>query len=357
MQQEILNFFQKIEGIYNSKLPFVIYRKPNEKEVFVVFQNTVDLFELSTDKENGFVFAPFSKNQPKIIFPIEECEQFSINIQDFEELNISTKNATTIQISNLEETKLQHIALVQKTIDYIQNNEAEKIVISRMEMLKHTNFEVLNSYKKMLKNYENAMVYLWFHPSVGCWMGASPERLLNCNLHKFKTMALAGTQAFKGEMDVLWNEKEIKEQKFVTDYILETIQSTISNITFTKPYTVKAGNLLHLCTDIYGELTVENSLKNLIDSLHPTPAICGVPKLHATNFIAENEGYNRAFYTGYLGEQNINNETNLYVNLRCMQINQDHISLYIGGGITVASMAEKEWDETVFKAEVMKKIL
>ena len=107
-------------------------------------------------------------------------------------LNISTKNATTIQISNLEATKLQHIALVQKTIDYIQNNEAEKIVISRMEMLKHTNFEVLNSYKKMLKNYENAMVYLWFHPNIGCWMGASPERLLNCNRHKFKTMALAG---------------------------------------------------------------------------------------------------------------------------------------------------------------------
>ena len=98
-------------------------------------------------------------------------------------------------------------------------------------------------------------------------------------------------------------------------------------------------------------------MKNLIDSLHPTPAICGVPKWPATNFIGENEGYNRAFYAGYLGEINRNNETNLYVNLRCMQITQDHISLYIGGGITAASIAEKEWDETVFKAEVMKKIL
>lgn len=357
MQQEIHHFFQKVEQIYNSKLPFIIYRKPNEKQVFVVVQKTTELFELNSYQKRGILFAPFSKNKMKIIFPIDCCDTFSINIEDFSELNIVTKDTVIEQISNLDEAKIQHINLVEKTIDYIQNNEAEKIVVSRKEILKCLNFDVFNSYKKMLNNYENAMVYLWFHPSIGCWMGASPERLLTCNENKFKTMALAGTQAYKGQIDVVWNEKEIKEQQFVTDYILQNINNTVTNITFTKPFTVKAGNLLHLRTDINGELTIKNSLENLINSLHPTPAICGVPKNVAENFIFENEYYNRAFYSGYLGELNMNNETNLYVNLRCMQIQENQILLYIGGGITAASIAEKEWDETVFKAEVIKRIL
>ena len=114
---------------------------------------------------------------------------------------------------------------------------------------------------------------------------------------------------------------------------------------------------MHLRTDINGELTIKNSLENLINSLHPTPAICGVPKNVAENFIFENEYYSRDFYSGYLGELNMKNETNLYVNLRCMQIQENQILLYIGGGITAASIAEKEWEETVFKAEVIKRIL
>jgi isochorismate synthase len=230
-------------------------------------------------------------------------------------------------------------------------------VVSRKENLKSSNFNLLNSYKKMLQLYPNAMVYLWFHPQVGCWTGASPERLIHCENQKFKTMALAGTQTYVDTIDVVWEKKEKEEQQFVTDYILKKIKGVVNNIEVTKPYTAKAGNLLHLRTDIYGDLQDKNALEQLIFKLHPTPAICGVPKDSATQFILENEGYNRTFYAGYLGESHINNETNLYVNLRCMQITNTNISIYVGGGITAESNAEKEWGETVNKAEVMKKVL
>lgn len=209
----------------------------------------------------------------------------------------------------------------------------------------------------MLKNYKNAMVYLWFHPKVGCWMGASPERLIHIHKKEFKTMSLAGTQSFKNTTKVTWKTKEQEEQQFVTDYILETIKSAIQHVKISAPYTVKAGSLLHIRTDVSGELKSKKALGKLIDALHPTPAVCGLPKNIATDFILENECYDRSFYTGYLGELNVNNETNLFVNLRCMEIEKKRISFYIGGGITKDSLAENEWNETVFKAEVMKRIL
>jgi len=357
LQQEITIFFNKIESVYNSKLPFVVYRKPNEKLVSLQIQKKVELIELKSFQEEGFVFAPFDSNGQKIIFPLNKSDLYSIIIEDLEELQTTSISTKIENITNLHLSKRHHISMVEKVVSTIQNDEAEKIVVSRKESLKSSNFDVLNSYKKMLQNYPNAMVYLWFHPKVGCWMGASPERLIHSRNQKFKTMALAGTQSYNDTIDVVWKEKEKEEQQFVTDYILKTISGTIANIEFTKPYTVKAGNLLHLRTDIYGDLEKEDALEKLIDLLHPTPAVCGLPKNIATSFILKSEDYQRSFYSGYLGALNINSETNLYVNLRCMKINKDEISIYVGGGITKGSNPEKEWEETVFKADVMKKVL
>lgn len=357
MQQEIESFFDKIESVYNSKLPFVVYRKPNEKLISLQIQKTTELFKLNSFQEAGFVFAPFQSDEQKIVFPLNKSEQSSITVEDFSEIKISSRTTDVVCVTNLDNSRKHHLSLVEKVIGKIQNKEAEKIVVSRKQSLKSSNFDVLNSYKKMLQNYPNAMVYLWFHPKVGCWMGASPECLIHCSNRKFKTMALAGTQSYNDTTNVVWKEKEKEEQQFVTDYILKTISGAIANIEFTNPYTVKAGNLLHLRTDIYGDLEREDGIDNLIKLLHPTPAVCGLPKKIATDFIIENEAYQRSFYSGYLGELKIEYETNLYVNLRCMEINNDEVSIYVGGGITANSNPEKEWEETVFKAAVMKKVL
>lgn len=356
MQKETAFFIEKLKEVINSKLPFVVYRKPNEKLVSIVVQTSNKLFYLDSFQQKGFVFAPFNKNERKILFPASNCEKFSATIQDMAELGNVNGNSIFEEPPNLIALKQQHISLVEKAVQSIGDKKAEKIVVSRREDIQLNEFNVLNSYIKILNNYPNAMVYCWFHPTIGCWMGASPERLINVAQNKFKTMALAGTQPYQGTENVIWKEKEKQEQQFVTDYILETIKSSVTNIKVSNPYSIKAGNLLHIRTDISGDLESDNSLEKLIDSLHPTPAICGLPKDIATDFILQNEGYNRAYYAGYLGELYVENATNLFVNLRCMQI-KDCISIYIGGGITKDSIPEKEWDETVVKSAVMKKVL
>ena len=96
--------------------------------------------------------------------------------------------------------------------------------------------------------------------------------------------------------------------------------------------------------------------------MHPTPAVCGLPKNSAKAFILENEPHDRHFYSGFLGELNSSFSTNsrssdLFVNLRCMQIEDSKAHLYMGCGITKDSIPEKEWEESVNKSMTIKKVL
>ncbi|HEY9220230.1 MAG TPA: isochorismate synthase [Lutibacter sp.] len=360
MSEEIANFFIELERVYQSKSPFVVYRKPNENLVTAFVQRTQALHELISYKEAGFVFAPFSASEKKIFFPFDECDSFSIEITDNDllennEIQAEKPKFETVEASNT--LKENHIALVQSAIDFIKNNKAQKIVLSRKETLKIDQLNVVNIFKKMLKEYKNAFVYLWYHPEIGLWMGATPEKLLTSFEGNFKTMALAGTQKYNGTVNVVWQNKEIQEQQYVTDFMAENLKESVESLDITAPFTVQAGNLVHIRTDISGKLKSADSLENLINILHPTPAVCGLPKAVAAAFILENEGYDRAYYSGFLGELNSNGRTNLFVNLRCMQLENRLVSIYVGGGITADSIPENEWEETVSKAEVMKKVL
>lgn len=270
---------------------------------------------------------------------------------------IQAENPKFQHIENPNELKQNHLAIVQKAIDFIKNSEAQKIVLSRKETLEFDNLNVVNTFKKMLKAYKNAFVYVWFHPEIGLWMGATPERLLTVEKGNFKTMALAGTQKYAGTTNVVWQDKEKQEQQYVTDFMLENLKEAVESLQVTTPFTVQAGNLVHIRTDISGKLKSADSLENLINILHPTPAVCGLPKDVAAAFILENEGYQRNYYAGFLGELNSNESANLFVNLRCMQVENMSASIYVGGGITTDSIPENEWAETASKAEVMKKVL
>jgi isochorismate synthase len=347
-------FFERLHKVYNDKLPFVVYRKPNETRISLICQKTTDLYKLKSFDEKGFIFSPFNKNESKIIFPFDVCDTFQSTIKSDFKLVSAISEVKKEIVSGARE---QHIAIVQNAIDFINNKRAKKIVLSRKKTVSSNNIQVLEVLKKILNNYKNAFVYLWYHPEIGLWMGATPERLISIENDNLNTMALAGTQKYCGTLNIKWQEKELHEQQFVTDFILDNIKDKIKNLSSEGPFTVKAGSLVHLRTDISGKLKASNLLEDLINSLHPTPAICGIPRIVATDFILKNENYNRSFYTGYLGELNINNSTNLVVNLRCMQIDANKAIIYIGGGITGESNAENEWNETVAKAEIMLGVL
>jgi isochorismate synthase len=368
-----LELFSKILLALQQQIPFVSYRKPNSNAIFLMRQNDGSIHYLNDFSEKGFVFAPFDNRNKTIIFPLEasKLEEFS---QDTISDTVNFKEKIEFPVS--ENSAKKHKKLVAKGINYIIKKKTPKIVLSRKEDLDITGFNAVNTYKNLLQTYKTAFVYMWFHPKVGLWLGATPETLIKVNHNVFKTMALAGTQTYQDSLDVVWSDKEQQEQQFVTDYIKKTLNHLKIDCKITEAYTVKAGNIMHLRSDITGRINHEK-LNSVIKVLHPTPAVCGLPKEISKQFILENESYNREFYTGFLGElhfdstnrrnnkRNIENQayqtkksqTNLFVNLRCMKVNQNLISIYVGGGITKDSHPEKEYLETVAKAEVMKRAI
>ncbi len=366
-------FFNRIETHYHNEIPFVVYRKPNEDVVKALLQETNDLHFTKNFTEKGFVFSPFDDSDDSVLIPIEASEAISVSnvMQSAVETSHIDKNTD-------ENTKNHHINLVKKGVDAINNNEFEKVVLSRMETINVSESNPISIFKNLLNLYPSAFVYCWYHPKVGLWLGATPETLIKIEGKQFSIMALAGTQDYKGTLDVIWQDKEKEEQHIVTDFITENLKPLVEKINTSQTETVKAGNLLHLKTMISARLKSNPNLKDVVSVLHPTPAVCGFPKLNAKQFILKNEDYNREFYTGFLGElnfetitsprsgkRNIENRayaitkksTQLYVNLRCMQIKNHQALIYVGGGITKSSDAVSEWEETVTKTHTIKKAL
>ncbi len=357
MDLELL--LQEVEKAKISGSPFVIYKNPEAKRIQGLFPFKKEISYLSDFSASGFVFAPFDNKNKTIIFSLHKCKQISVEAP---KLSSAKKKFETKDLTDYQRKK-DHLILVKKGIYFLTKNKFKKVVLSRKESFEIERFDLKFLFKNLLASYPNAFNYIWFHPEIGMWVGASPETLIKVNDKQFETMALAGTHIYKDDLDVVWDKKEKLEQKYVTDFIVSQLSDF--DIQVSDPFSKKAGSLVHICTQITGDLKETKNLHVLIDHLHPTPAVCGVPKTDAKSFILNNEGYKREFYTGFLGEINTNNKTNLYVNLRCMQINsisqtrseKTNVDLYIGGGITIDSDPEKEWEETVAKTKVMKKVL
>jgi len=342
---------EKAQNHYKHNLPFVLYCKPNSDTINGVFQQNDTLFSVTDFTEKGFVFASFDGSKTFLI-PENESEICSAIFQK-KEITVSVKELDLPE----ETSKNQFENLVKKGIQAIENHEFKKVVLSRKESLNLMDFDLNTAFERVVQLYPSTFVYCFYHPKVGTWLGATPEQLVKANASEFKTIALAGTQKDTGSNEVVWPKKEQEEQQFVTDYIVEKLKNVASELVVSKPYSLKAGSIWHIKTDISGTVNSSSSLQQVIQLLHPTPAVCGFPKDKPKAFILENEKYDRTFYTGFLGELNIEDKTDLFVNLRCMQIDNAQAHLYMGCGITKDSIPEKEWEESKNKSMTMKKIL
>jgi len=244
----------------------------------------------------------------------------------------------------------------------MEEGQFHKVVLSKVRLEKlNEDFEASTFFLRLCEKYPHAFVYLIQLPQVGCWIGATPEPLLVIEDQYVKTVSLAGTQVAT-DADInsyVWSEKEIEEQDIVTNFVEQTLRSLqIEDYSKFGPTNYKAANLIHLKTSFeFAQADLGNRLSNFINALHPTPSVGGLPKNAARDFILKNEKHNRAYYTGYLGPINIKGKSNVFVNLRCLQLFKKQFVLYSGAGITSASNAEKEWEETDNKMMTMMNVM
>lgn len=275
-----------------------------------------------------------------------------------EELNQTIISNTSLPIDKSHftaETKTEYLQKLEQVITIIKENKLPKLVLSRRKIVTDFNqVDLKESFNHLCKTYPNAFRYI-FNDGENAWMGAFSEVLgkFNNTTHEFETMSLAGTLPVSEN----WSEKEIEEQKPVSSYIQNILKKYAdpNEIQKSATYDHISGNIKHLRTDFKVKIQPED-LDNIIQELHPTPAVCGIPKDFCKEKIQEFEKFPRELYAGYIKIET-ENEVQYFVNLRCAKLYQDAVHLFVGGGITAQSNPEKEWIETELKSEAVLKNL
>jgi isochorismate synthase len=298
------------------------------------------------DEENfspkkNFIDHWFSDEKEKIGFPPSQHLPQAVSQEDFEQW-------------------------VRESIERIQEGDFQKVVISRNKIVDlPAQFDLTVFFEKLCQRYPTAFVSLVWIPDCGLWIGASPELLISMDEQKiFRTVSLAGTQAKDDSLklsQVRWAQKEIEEQAMVSRYIINCLKKIrVREFEEKGPKTAVAGHLFHLKTDF--EIDTKNIefpqlATVMLELLHPTSAVCGMPKDKALPFILQTETYFRDWYSGYWGPIHCNKRSDIFVNLRCMQLIGNQAILYAGAGITEDSEPEKEWQETEIKCGTMLKVI
>jgi isochorismate synthase len=245
----------------------------------------------------------------------------------------------------------EYIYRVTEITNLLKAGIAGKVVLSRQIFVPLTkDIPLMKLFDHLCRSYSEAFVYLAFFPGHGLWIGATPETLLKYQDNIIKTMALAGTRPVG--IHRAWDDKDKEEHAFVVDYIHEKLEAAgCPEIIKSQPYSINAGQASHLRTDFTAGCD-RLKVAEIVDVLHPTPAVCGWPADKALEIINSTEKHSRAYYSGYLGPV-FRDTVHLFVNLRCMQLAGEKAIVYAGGGLTALSDPKSEWDETVLKSTTM----
>jgi isochorismate synthase len=307
------------------------YRIPGQDPVFQqgVFQVLTDL-----NQAKGFLVSSFEGNK----------------IYCFGKTSV-LGNYSFIEKAPFVISKEAYIEQGSTFIGQLNKQQIEKAILSRIKAVDFDSEYSETLYKNLCTAYPKAFVYLISSSLFGTWIGASPEVLIEGTAKSATTMALAGTKKVS-QLEEAWGEKEVVEQRLVTDYLLQRLESLgINDIHKEGPVDEIAGPVVHLKTTLRFDLK-KNSLFDVAKLVHPTPAVSGFPPGRALELIHKTESHERDLYAGMIGVVG-KNGANLYVNLRCCQVQKNRLYLYVGGGYTTDSIAELEWQETENKSRTI----
>lgn len=333
---------------------FALFRLPYEKRCTLVVQTTGVPQELIACNElsgqQGFVMAPFavSPSHPLLLIRADEVTGDLTDLDGLSDL-VDTHGLTALD-------KGVHADYHMNFANFhaqLCNHSFQKLVLSRSIELPRTGDETpLQLFQRACERYPRMMICLVYTPQSGLWLAATPEILLAGKDHRWQTIALAGTMKYEEELR--WSDKNIQEQRYVATYITRQLEQFTHDFTEEGPRTARAGHLAHLRSDFLFSLPDESVVGDLLQALHPTPAVCGLPKQEAFRFIQQNEHHDRSYYSGFLGPLFLHRQTHLFVTLRCMQLFRDGYRLYAGGGLLKDSVEELEWQETETKLDTIR---
>ena len=345
-----------IQSYIDENLPFFAFKLPDERKVKIGLADearSINFTELENISKNSFIIFPFDNNLSSgWAFSSKEENEITIEESDFYDEYKFDDSIDSFSLYEFNNYKLQFSEMMES----FQKENVSKAILSKViEVEKSASFSVVDMFKRLLNKYPSTYVFLFSTKETGMWMGASPELLFSRVGDRCKTVSLAGTRSPDDTIDK-WTNKEKEEQGMVTSFI-DDVLSKNHVVDYHKENIklINVGSVSHLKTSYEFKITSETSWGNIIKELHPTPALCGEPKLKAMKLIQRVEPHNREFYGGFMGF--IDKDINLYVNLRSMKIENKDLKIFVGGGLTKKSILEDEWNELKLKSQILLSIL
>jgi len=358
-----MNLDEAINRLSKGNQPFVCYRLPQASEPVLLSGGSF----IKPDSENfdldGFLFVPFSATYeyPELIYTgatkaIGWKNHAAVHShQPLVDDPVASKYE--YPCINSEEYLQQAYGLLQK----LRDGTLQKVVLSAVQSTPlPKQFSPGDFFRALCLRYPEAFVYVVQLSPNNYWMGASPELLLEIQNGEGKTMSLAGTLPASTQVQSTdgWTNKELDENAFVWEYILETLKKVgITQLQEMPMESVLAGPVVHLRKMLSFEVPQHIPAQLISEALHPTPAVCGIPANEAMQSILETEKHPRNYYSGYLGPTLGSANVHLYVNLRCMNIRNDIAYIFAGGGLMPQSDLQKEWEEIQAKANTLLSVL
>ncbi|WP_081411826.1 isochorismate synthase [Alicyclobacillus herbarius] len=256
-------------------------------------------------------------------------------------------------------------AAVSQTALEIQSGEYQKAVLARSVRVQGGAVKLALVIERLSAMYPEAYVFAvrqgseWF-------VGATPERLVSVRERQVHIDGLAGTTS-RGETEaedrrlaaeLLASAKNRQEHRAVVDWIATSIADAVAEMQIPRePQIRRLANVQHLYTPVTGYLRANMNVLDLVERLHPTPAVAGVPRTKALSVIAHREWFSRGWYAGPVGWMTLAGDGEFAVALRSGLLSASTSTLFAGAGIMGDSDADAEWTETEWKFQPMLRAL
>ena len=293
----------------------------------------------------------------------------------------AVESAKTSQSSTLSDS--QWTGAVELATQALKQNRAIKVVLARDSYLNSS-----LTLGAALEHLATRFATTWTF-SVDGMIGASPEMLLQLREREVFSRVLAGTARRRANMDqseleqladwLRHSPKNSREHQLAAASAVKALTPITEQLRVSEPFALTLPNVIHLATDIYGQVAGDTGALALVEALHPTAAVCGTPTAAAAQLIGELEGMDRERYAGPVGWVDWRGEGQWCIALRSGQVlaptaqtagtqsgpagypmgNQPvgSVRIFAGAGIMPDSVAADELAETNAKMAPMRAAL
>ncbi len=268
--------------------------------------------------------------------------------------------------SSDEDRKSEWIDRVEKSLEYIRKGEVEKIVLSRrVELQEMLSIRPAAFLKSLVNQFSNCYNFILKRKS-SVFVGASPELFISLGGRVLKGNAVGGSirrgndqkEDLELEHELLRSRKESNEHRYVADHVHEVLAAYCTDLeSTTTPGIKKLPNIQHLVTEFRGNIKEKKDIFKIMDQLHPTPAVGGVPRIKALDLIRKLEVHDRGLYSGFLGWLTPDLSGEFFVALRSALIRKGKLYAFAGAGIVQGSDPQAEYIETENKLQAIKSLL